>query len=300
MAKRTAALRRGGGASRKRPGTAKAASATKGGKKASPAAAASDDALRKLPPSLPRRRSALVARCGGLIAGVDEAGRGPWAGPVVAAAVAVRPGVQGLDRGILDSKALGEPQRELLFQRLTRNPAVVWSAAVVSHGRIDKVNILRATHEGMARAGARVAQKATAASRRTGGRGAGRVAKFLVDGNSLPPQLESRHACEAVIKGDATRFVIAAASIIAKVTRDRLMARLHKRYPQYKFDENKGYGVAAHAAALRKFGVSPVHRRSYAPVKAELERQQRRKKRGATSAPAKKQRRAPRASARAA
>lgn len=213
----------------------------------------------KLPKSLPLRRSAVVdAASGKGLIGVDEAGRGPWAGPVVAAAVSVEPGAKGLERGITDSKLLNESQREWLYEQLTSNPKVRWSAAAVSSKRIDRVNILQATFEGMTKAVAGIASDAKVRRR------------VLIDGNGIPATLAANHECEAIIKGDRKRFVIAAASIVAKVTRDRLMAKLDKKYPVYKFKEHKGYGTASHSKALQRHGVLGIHRQSYAPIKKIL------------------------------
>jgi len=187
--------------------------------------------------------------------GVDEAGRGPWAGPVVAAAVAVGPGARRLRRGVTDSKQLSAQQREQVYEMLTCNPAVRWSVATASHKRIDRANILRATLQAMARAVRRLDCG---------------VAKVLIDGNHVPAQLSADHPCEAVVGGDRRRFVIAAASIIAKVTRDRLMTKLDKKYPQYGFAVHKGYGTALHRRALVRHGVSKVHRCSFEPIKGFL------------------------------
>ena len=187
----------------------------------------------------------------GLIAGVDEAGRGPLAGPVVAAAVI-------LDelhpiKGLADSKKLGPRTRERLFDEI-RAKALCCSIAQASVEEIDALNILQATLLAMRRAvdGLRL-----------------RPHKVLVDGNRLPV-LSMRS--EAIVKGDARVKAIAAASILAKVQRDRLCAVLHEQHPQYGFDGHKGYPTPAHLAALREHGACPQHRRTFAPVRGVLER----------------------------
>ena len=187
----------------------------------------------------------------GLVAGVDEAGRGPLAGPVVAAAVI-------LDelhpiKGLADSKQLGPRTRERLFDEI-RAKALCSSIAQASVDEIDALNILQATLLAMRRAvdGLRL-----------------RPHKVLVDGNRLPV-LSMRS--EAIVKGDARVKAIAAASILAKVQRDRLCAVLHEQHPQYGFDGHKGYPTPAHLAALREHGACPQHRRTFAPVRAVLER----------------------------
>jgi len=181
----------------------------------------------------------------GLIAGVDEAGRGPLAGPVVAAAVILddlRP-IAGLN----DSKKLSAARREKLFDEI-RAKALCCSIAQASVEEIDEINILQATLLAMRRAveGLRL-----------------KPAKVLVDGNRLPV-LDV--LAEAIVKGDATVPAISAASILAKVTRDRWCAELDARYPQYGFAAHKGYGTAEHLAALQTHGACPEHRKTFAPV----------------------------------
>lgn len=181
----------------------------------------------------------------GLVAGVDEAGRGPLAGPVVAAAVI-------LDElapiaGLADSKKLTERRREQLYDEI-RAKALCCSVAQASVEEIDRLNILNATMLAMRRAvlGLRL-----------------RPAKVLIDGNRLP---EIDVLAEAVVGGDALVPAISAASILAKVTRDRLLVELHGRHPEYGFGRHKGYGTAEHLQALRRLGPLPEHRRSFAPV----------------------------------
>lgn len=185
----------------------------------------------------------------GLIAGVDEAGRGPLAGPVVAAAVMLddlKP-IKGLN----DSKVLSPSTRERLFDEIHAK-ALCLCIAQASVEEIDTLNILQATMLAMRRAveGLRL-----------------RPNKVLVDGNRLPIL---KVAAEAIVRGDARVKAISAASILAKVHRDRLCLALHLEHPQYGFDGHKGYPTPAHLAALKVHGACPHHRRSFAPVRAQL------------------------------
>jgi ribonuclease HII len=183
------------------------------------------------------------------IAGVDEAGRGPWAGPVVAAAVVLgRTVPPGLD----DSKKLSARRRLALFDALRASDALI-GVGQASVAEIDAVNILQATHLAMARAVDALGV---------------RPELVLVDGNRLP---RWPWPSRAIVGGDGRDAAIAAASIIAKVTRDAVMAELARQHPAYGWDRNQGYGTAAHAAALARHGVTPHHRRSFAPVRAALE-----------------------------
>ena len=185
----------------------------------------------------------------GLVAGVDEAGRGPLAGPVVAAAVILDPRKPIL--GLADSKKLTALRREKLFDEI-RAKALCCSIAEASVEEIDRLNILQATLLAMRRAveGLRL-----------------KPAKVLVDGNRLPV-LDVR--AEAIVKGDALVPAISAASILAKVTRDRWCAELDAQYPQYGFAAHKGYGTAEHLSALRSHGACPQHRTTFSPVTAVL------------------------------
>ena len=186
-----------------------------------------------------------------LIAGIDEAGRGPLAGPVVAAAVILP---LGFTHPVLnDSKQLTHRKRDVLYEELTADPAVIWSFSVVDAGEIDRLNILRATHEGMRRAVAGLPMQPE---------------HVLIDGLPVRPfPIEQT----ALVGGDGLSFSIAAASVIAKVTRDRLMLELDAQFPIYGFAKHKGYGTAAHLAALKAHGPCPFHRRSFLPVReAEL------------------------------
>ena len=182
------------------------------------------------------------------IAGVDEAGRGPLAGPVVVAAVvfpAVRTPVNGLD----DSKRLSPQRREALYPRIVER-ALAWHVVSVEVEDIDRLNIYHATMLGM-RLAIEAVQHACDLTR--------------IDGNALPRGLGCRAA--TVVGGDASERAIMAASILAKVTRDRRMRELHALYPQYGFDRHKGYSCPEHFAALRAYGPCPQHRRSFAPVR---------------------------------
>ena len=181
--------------------------------------------------------------CGGPICGVDEAGRGPLAGPVYAAAVILSPEYPIL--GLNDSKKLSEKKREALFD-IIREEAVSYCIASASVEEIEQYNILNATYLAMSRAVAGLSQPPALA---------------LIDGNRIPPQLTV--LAKTVVKGDTLSESIAAASILAKVSRDRLLVEMDKQYPQYGFAIHKGYGTAAHTAALREFGPCPVHRPSF-------------------------------------
>ncbi len=203
------------------------------------------------PPGPPTDRFERRAKRKGarLVAGVDEAGRGPLAGPVVVAAVVFERGryPDGLD----DSKKLTAPERARLHDLILERATV--SIVVASRARIDRMNILRASLWGMSRAVAGLSC---------------RPDHVLVDGNMLPPGL----ACtaEAIVSGDALSVSIAAASIVAKVTRDRLMGCLGRAFPDYGFEDHKGYSTPSHFAALDRHGATPHHRRSFAPVRIAL------------------------------
>jgi ribonuclease HII len=185
----------------------------------------------------------------GPVAGVDEAGRGPWAGPVVAAAVILDP--DRIPPGIDDSKALDEDGRDILYRRIVESGAC-YGVGIADVDRIDRDNILAATMWAMSEA---VRDLGTSP----------RLA--LIDGNKLP-----RLGCEAraIVKGDAKCLSIAAASIIAKVTRDRIMIAMEREHPGYGFARHKGYGTPEHKEALTRLGVCPIHRRSFKPVQLVL------------------------------
>lgn len=187
-----------------------------------------------------------------VIAGVDEAGRGPLAGPVVVAAVVLPLDVPDFKVMVDDSKALTDARRRRLFEELTGDPRVRWAVSVKDAATIDRLNILRATHEGMRDVVRSLGDDVEVA---------------LVDGLSVP---DFPVPAQFIVKGDARSASIGAASIIAKVTRDRMMEELETVYPGYGFAKHKGYGTAAHLAALEKLGACPEHRRSFAPVAQAL------------------------------
>lgn len=188
------------------------------------------------------------------VAGVDEAGRGPLAGPVVAAAFVfpgdlLRRGVPAFLKGIDDSKKLTPARREACFEVLTSpDHGFSFAAAIVGPEEIDRINILRATHAAMARA----------LTALTPPPGFALVDGLPVPGLPVPSQ--------SVVKGDQLSLSIAAASIVAKVTRDRIMRELAVRHPEYGFERHMGYGTAEHLAAIRRHGPCPAHRRSFRPV----------------------------------
>lgn len=177
------------------------------------------------------------------ICGVDEAGRGPLAGPVCAAAVILPEGAE--IPGLNDSKKLSEKKREALFDVVKEN-AIAWSVAFASVEEIEEHNILNATFIAMNRAIDGLKPNADFA---------------LVDGNRVPKEIKV--PCQTVVKGDSISMSIAAASILAKVTRDRLMLELDEKYPMYEFKKHKGYGTAAHMDLIRKYGPSECHRPSF-------------------------------------
>jgi ribonuclease HII len=188
-----------------------------------------------------------------LIAGVDEAGRGPLAGPVVAAAVMfpgewLQGGLPRALRGLNDSKQLTAEEREGYFGFLTADPLVRYGVGIVSVEEIDRINILQATHRAMNEALAQL----NPAPEHT-----------LIDGLAVH---SIRMPQTAIVEGDAKSYSIAAASVIAKVTRDRLMREYHRQFPIYGFADHKGYGTPQHLTALRQHGPCPIHRRSFSPV----------------------------------
>lgn len=181
-----------------------------------------------------------------IVAGLDEVGRGPLAGPVCAAAAVLPHDFE--HRVLNDSKKLSERQRDKIYDELMAHPGVIWHCVMLSVEEIDRINILQASREAMRQALRGLRVKANAA---------------LIDGLPVPdfpvPQ-------RALVKGDSISYSIAAASVIAKVTRDRLMVDLAAQYPHYGFEQHKGYPTPVHLAALREHGPCPIHRRSFAPV----------------------------------
>lgn len=179
------------------------------------------------------------------VAGIDEAGRGPLAGPVSAAAVILPAGFRL--EGLNDSKKLTEKARESIFTQISDSSEVRWGHSFAEAEEIDEINILQATHAAMARAVGKLAEADYA----------------LIDGR---PVKDFPLPSEGIVKGDAKSLSIAAASVIAKVMRDRLMKEWDAKYPEYGFARHKGYGTKVHLEALRAHGPCPLHRRSFAPV----------------------------------
>ena len=205
------------------------------------------------PPLLVFEREAYARGCR-CVAGVDEAGRGPLAGPVVAAAVVLPPEwiESGLPEGLCglnDSKQLTEKQRERFFELLTHQPLVRRGVAQAEAAEIDRGNILQATHRAMNTALAQLDPAPDHA---------------LVDGR---PVKSLAFPQTALVKGDARSYSIAAASVLAKVTRDRLMLEYHAQWPEYGFADHKGYGTPQHLSAIARHGPCPIHRRTFAPLK---------------------------------
>ncbi len=197
-----------------------------------------------------RHERDLRARGFTCIAGIDEAGRGPLAGPVVAAAVILPEKFR--HKTLTDSKQLSPAHREEIYGEIMAHERVVWAVSIVEVEEIDRINILRATHQAMRRAVAALAQLPDHA---------------LIDGLPVRP-FPVEHT--ALVGGDARSFSIAAASVIAKVTRDRIMVEMDARHPDYAFAQHKGYGTALHLARLRAHGPCPIHRKTFLPVQQAL------------------------------
>lgn len=188
-----------------------------------------------------------------IVAGVDEAGRGPLAGPVVAACVCVPCGhtINSENLKLInDSKKMSPKQRESLFETIKKEK-LEFGIGVCDNTTIDKINILQATFLAMKKAIGLINNKPDF---------------IIVDGNFVIPNLSTKQ--QAIIKADEKIFSVAAASILAKVTRDRLMLDFHKKFPQYGFDQHKGYGTKLHFEKLKKHGPSPIHRLSFKPIKS--------------------------------
>jgi ribonuclease HII len=193
-----------------------------------------------------RHEQALHAQGVKRVAGIDEAGRGPLAGPVMVAAVILPPGFSHAT--LNDSKQLTRAQREKIHAELTADARICWSVVVMDHDEVDRLNILQATIEGMRRAALQLQPQ---------------PGHVLIDGRPVGP-FPMPHT--ALVKGDAQSLSIAAASVIAKVTRDRLMLEMDARFPQYGFAQHKGYGTALHLQKLREHGPCEIHRKTFAPV----------------------------------
>jgi len=202
-----------------------------------------------IPPTGPNyeHEAALLAKGMANIAGVDEAGRGPLAGPVVAAAVILRP--NRIPPGLDDSKKLSAERRALLFDLILRDAFVAWTSMPAAE--IDRRNIRVATLAAMARAAEALPVRPDA---------------VLIDGRDIPPDMRFR--TRAIVKGDASSLSIAAASIVAKVARDRMMEQASADFPGYGFSAHVGYGTRLHGEALTRLGPCAIHRRSFAPVAA--------------------------------
>ncbi len=182
------------------------------------------------------------------IVGIDEAGRGPLAGPVSAAAVILP---EGFKHDLLDdSKKLSEKKRELIYEDLIADKRVIWAHSFAEAEEIDRINILNATHAAMARAAAQINQLID-------------PIYCLIDGLAVP---RFPYPSEGIVKGDGKSLSIAAASIIAKVTRDRKMLEYAEEFPEYGFERHKGYGTRFHLQALQQYGPTKIHRKSFAPV----------------------------------
>lgn len=188
-----------------------------------------------------------------IIAGVDEAGRGPLCGPVVAGAVVFLSHDIEIPVVIRDSKQMSEKQREAAYDWITNNPNIIWATAQCSAREIDEMNILQASLAAMTRAISALKCE---------------VEYCLVDGNKMPQGLIG----ESVVKGDAKSLSVAAASIVAKVTRDRIMKDLAKKYPQYEWEKNAGYPTQQHLQAINKYGINEYYRKTYRPVKERIEK----------------------------
>lgn len=184
------------------------------------------------------------------VAGVDEAGRGPLAGPVVAAAVIFLDYTKVPQ--VFDSKQLKEKTRDELFELLIHSDDIIYAFAEVDNNEIDRINILQATHLAMRTAVDKLSQNPDF---------------VLIDGN---PVKSMHYPNKSVVKGDAKCAAISAASIIAKVHRDRLMCKYAELYPEYGFEIHKGYGTAAHLAAIQQYGPCPIHRKTFSPIKEML------------------------------
>ena len=194
----------------------------------------------------------------GIVVGIDEAGRGPWAGPVVAGAVIIKDRNLGdtLLKGLDDSKKLSASKREKLYEALfeaQRAGKLLIGIGEASAKEIDELNILQATFVAMKRAVDNLSISPDIA---------------LIDGNQMPKNFSC--PCRTIVKGDARSMSIASASIIAKVYRDKLMAKLAEKYPYYGFEKNAGYGTALHQQGLQKYGICEEHRRSYKPIQEKI------------------------------
>ena len=201
------------------------------------------------------------------VIGVDEAGRGPLCGPVVAGAcVYMSAKVEENVQGITDSKQIGESERERLYNEIVKNKNFIYGVKEVDNQRIDEINILQATFEAMTGAVDHCISKLPVGIKNI---------HVLIDGPKVPPQLASRFPCTPVVRGDGREFIIAAASIIAKVTRDVLMMEMHNKFPMYNLAQHKGYPTAQHMHLVRVHGPCIFHRMTFAPLKHRPDTQKR-------------------------
>jgi ribonuclease HII len=188
------------------------------------------------------------------VAGIDEAGRGPLAGPVLAAAVVMKKSLRKIDilREVKDSKKLSPKKREKLYKLLTKNSDIEWGVARVSEKIVDKINIKNASELAMERAVERLGKKPDF---------------LIIDGNQLKNHKLKKKNYKLIVKADEKVLSCSIASIIAKVTRDRIMVRYHKKYPKYGFKKHKGYPTKFHFKILEKYGPCKIHRKSFGPVR---------------------------------
>ena len=188
------------------------------------------------------------------VAGLDEAGRGPLSGPVIAAAVVIENRKLKIEnfKEINDSKKLSPKIREKIYRKLTNCPGIKWGIGRVSEKMIDKINIQNAAELAMLKAVKKIK---------------GKPVFLIIDGNRLNSEKLKRFNFKLIVKADEKVFSCACASILAKVTRDRLMVRYHKKYPEYKFDLHKGYPTKKHVKMLKKYGPCKIHRKSFGPVR---------------------------------
>ena len=202
----------------------------------------------------------------GAIIGVDEAGRGPLAGPVVAAAAAILPFTASDFAGLIgvarDSKQMSATAREIAYEMIINHPKIICASAAAGHKTIDRINILQASKLAMRNAVKKI-------KKMMGERISDNKIICLVDGNF---SIGIPYAQKSIIGGDGKVFLIAAASIVAKVRRDRLMKKMDKLYPEYGFARHKGYGTKQHLAAIEKHGPCPIHRRTFSPIAARVAR----------------------------
>jgi ribonuclease HII len=190
------------------------------------------------------------------VAGLDEAGRGPLAGPVTASAVIFNSGFKIKDfkflNGINDSKKLSQEKREELFKIITKNKDIKWGVGIVSEKIIDKINIKNASELAMEKAVKKLKLKPDF---------------LIIDGNNIKNLKLKSYNLKLIIGGDAKVFSCAAASILAKVARDRFMVKYHKKHPEYKFDVHKGYPTKLHIKLIKKYGLSKIHRKTFSPCR---------------------------------